>query len=184
PLFAGLAGRPWPSDELGGLWHACALLRELRGDSHVAAFVAAGVSGLEANILTELQVGWPPLAYTATRGWSDEAMEAATWRLTERGLIAGGALTPAGSRLRAGHRGRHRPAAGARADCHRPGAAGPAAAARGMGAAGHRARLVPARPLQARFRLSAPLAGPLTGTGRRVRPPARGTRAVGSRSSG
>jgi hypothetical protein len=77
------------------------LLRELRGDSHVAAFAAAGVTGLEANILTELQVGWPPLAYTATRGWSDEAMEAATWRLTERGLIAGGALTPAGSRLRA-----------------------------------------------------------------------------------
>jgi hypothetical protein len=101
PLFAGLAGQPWPADEVGRLWHACALLRELRGDSHVAAFVAAGVTGLEANILTELQVGWPPLAYTATRGWSDEAMEAATWRLTERGLIAGGALTPAGARLRA-----------------------------------------------------------------------------------
>ena len=101
PLFAGLAGRPWPSDELGQLWHACALLRELRGDSHVAAFVAAGVTGLEANILTELQVGWPPLAYTATRGWPDEAMQAASWRLTERGLIGDGALTPAGSRLRA-----------------------------------------------------------------------------------
>jgi hypothetical protein len=101
PLFAGLAGRPWPADELGQLFHACALLRELRGDSHVAAFVAAGVTGLEANILTELQVGWPPLAYTATRGWSDEAMQAAMWRLTERGLIAGGALTPAGARLRA-----------------------------------------------------------------------------------
>jgi hypothetical protein len=101
PLFAGLAARPWPPGELGQLWHACALLRELRGDSHVAAFVAAGVTGLEANILTELQVGWPPLAYTATRGWPDEAMEAAAWRLTERGLIADGALTPAGSRLRA-----------------------------------------------------------------------------------
>jgi hypothetical protein len=101
PLFAGLAALPWPADELGQLWHACALLRELRGDSHVAAFVAAGVSGLEANILTELQVGWPPLAYTATRGWPDEAMQAASWRLAERGLIADGALTAAGSRLRA-----------------------------------------------------------------------------------
>jgi hypothetical protein len=100
-LFAGLAARPWPADELGQLWHACALLRELRGDSHVAAFVAAGITGLEANILTELQVGWPPLAYTATRGWPDEAMQAASWRLAERGLIADGALTAAGSALRA-----------------------------------------------------------------------------------
>jgi hypothetical protein len=101
PLFAGLAARPWPADALGQLWHACALLRELRGDSHVAAFVAAGIAGLEANILTELQVGWPPLAYTATRGWPDEAMQAASWRLAERGLIADGALTAAGSALRA-----------------------------------------------------------------------------------
>jgi hypothetical protein len=101
PLFAGLAGRPWPADDLGRLWHACAMLRELRGDSHVAAFTAAGVTGLEANILTELQVGWPPLAYTATRGWPPEAMDAATGRLRERGLIADGALTPAGSALRA-----------------------------------------------------------------------------------
>jgi hypothetical protein len=100
PLFAGLAARPWPSDELGQLWHACAMLRELRGDSHVAAFAAAGLSGLEANLLTELQVGYPALAYTATRGWPPAAMEAATRRLGERGLIAGGALTPAGTRLR------------------------------------------------------------------------------------
>ncbi len=100
PLFAGLAARPWPSDEAGQLWHACARLRELRGDSHVAAFAAAGLTGLEANLLTELQVGWAPLAYTATRGWSPQAMAAATASLGERGLIAGGALTPAGTRLR------------------------------------------------------------------------------------
>jgi hypothetical protein len=101
PLFAGLAARPWPADGPGQLWHACDLLRELRGDSHVAAFNAAAVTGLEANILTELQVGWPPLAYTGTRGWSPEAMDAATARLRDRGLVADGALTPAGARLRA-----------------------------------------------------------------------------------
>jgi len=102
PLFAGLAGLPWPADELGQLWHACAMLRELRGDSHLAACVAAGLTGLEANILTERQVGWPLHSYTATRGWPPEAMDLATISLRERGLITGDALTGAGSSLRAG----------------------------------------------------------------------------------
>ena len=100
-LFAGLAGLPWPTDELGRLWHACSMLRELRGDSHLAAFVAAGLTGLEANILTELQVGWPLHSYTATRGWPPEAMNLATINLRERGLIGDDALTGAGASLRA-----------------------------------------------------------------------------------
>jgi hypothetical protein len=102
PLFAGLAGLPWPADELGQLWHACVMLRELRGDSHLAACVAAGLTGLEANLVTELQVGWPQHSYTATRGWPPEAMNLATASLSERGLVVGDALTEAGSRLRAG----------------------------------------------------------------------------------
>jgi hypothetical protein len=101
PLFAGLAGLPWPADELGQLWHVCAMLRELRGDSHLAACVAAGLTGLEANILTELQVGWPLHSYTATRGWPPEAMNLATLSLRERGLIGDDALTGAGASLRA-----------------------------------------------------------------------------------
>jgi hypothetical protein len=101
PLFAGLAGLPWPADELGQLWHACSMLRELRGDSHLAACVAAGLTGLEANIITELQVGWPLHSYTATRGWPPEAMNVATLSLRERGLIAGDALTGSGASLRA-----------------------------------------------------------------------------------
>jgi hypothetical protein len=101
PLFAGLAGLPWPADELGQLWHVCAMLRELRGDSHLAACVAAGLTGLEANILTELQVGWPLHSYTATRGWPPEAMNLATLSLRERGLIGDDALTGAGTSLRA-----------------------------------------------------------------------------------
>jgi len=101
PLFAGLSGLPWPEDPLARLWQACAMLRELRGDSHLAACGAAGLSGLEANLLTELQVGWPPQSYTATRGWPAEAMDLATASLRDRGLIAGTALTEAGASLRA-----------------------------------------------------------------------------------
>jgi hypothetical protein len=100
PMHAGLLALPWPTEPLGQLWHACTILREHRGDSHLATCVAHGLTGLEANLLTELRVGWDPLAYTASRGWSPEAMDAATAVLTTRGLIAGGGLTEEGRALR------------------------------------------------------------------------------------
>ncbi len=101
-LYAGASGLPWPEDPLGALWHAATLLREYRGDGHLAACVAAGLTGLEANILTELRVGFEPRSYTGTRGWSPEAMDAATGALAERGLVADGALTAEGTTLRDG----------------------------------------------------------------------------------
>lgn len=100
PFHAGLTARPWPEDPLGRLWHAATILREHRGDGHLAACVAAGLTGLQANLLTEARVGWEPLSYTATRGWPAEAMAAGTASLTERGLLADGSLTEAGTRLR------------------------------------------------------------------------------------
>lgn len=100
PMHAGLSALPWPQDPLGQLWHACTVLREHRGDGHLAACVAAGLTGLEANLLTELRVGWEPLAYTASRGWSPEEMTAGSRRLATRGLVADGELSPAGRSLR------------------------------------------------------------------------------------
>ena len=102
PMYAGASALAWPDDDLGALWHGCTLLREHRGDGHLAACVAAGLSGLEANLLTEIRVGWEPLAYTATRGWSPEVMQAAIDKLAVRGLIAEGRLTDAGHWLRDG----------------------------------------------------------------------------------
>lgn len=99
-LHSGLAAMPWPEDPYGQLWHAASILREHRGDGHLAALVGEGIDGLEANILTETRVGWPPLAYTGSRAWSPEAMEAATQRLVDRGLLANGALTAEGRALR------------------------------------------------------------------------------------
>ena len=99
PLHAGLTALPWPADPLGQLWHACTILREHRGDGHLAACVAAGLTGLEANVLTEARVGWEPQAYTASRGWSPETIEAATDGLTDRGLLSGGLLTADGVAL-------------------------------------------------------------------------------------
>lgn len=102
PMHAGLLALPWPDDPLGQVWHACTILREHRGDGHLAACVAAGLTGLEANVLTEARVGWEPAAYTASRGWAPELIEAATDALTGRGLLSGGRLTAEGVAFRDG----------------------------------------------------------------------------------
>ncbi len=99
-LHAGLTALPWPDEPLGQLWHACSVLREHRGDGHLAALVSAGVDGVQANRLTELWVGWEPLSYTGSRAWSPEAMDAATATLESRGWLADGDLTDAGRQAR------------------------------------------------------------------------------------
>ncbi|EUA06898.1 putative salK [Mycobacterium xenopi 4042] len=42
PLFAANLALPWPAEPLAALWHATTLLREHRGDGHVAVLAAAG----------------------------------------------------------------------------------------------------------------------------------------------
>jgi len=100
PLFCGVRALGRPDDPLGALWRACHALREHRGDSHVAAFVAAGLDPVRMNILTELWVGYPLGAYSASRRWPAERTAAALDRLRRDGLLDGDALTDAGRALR------------------------------------------------------------------------------------
>lgn len=83
PLYAGALAQPEPSDRHAALWRAATLVRECRGDSHLGACVAAGLTGLQATLLTELWVGFAPLTYTGTRAWSPEAMSAGQEALRE-----------------------------------------------------------------------------------------------------
>ncbi len=53
------------------------------------------------NILTELWVGMPLGSYTATRGWSPEAIDASAGRLRDAGWLDGDELSAAGRRVRA-----------------------------------------------------------------------------------
>ena len=101
PLYAGHADLPWPNEPLLDLWHAASLLREHRGDGHVAALLHADLNGLEALIThTVTGRGFTEPAARATRGWSEDEWNAEAAALAERGLIADGALTPAGQDLR------------------------------------------------------------------------------------
>jgi hypothetical protein len=102
PLFAGLARQPWPEDPCGRLWRACDLLREHRGDGHIAASIAAGLDPVTMNVLTELWVGMPFGTYSATRGWSDDQLATAATRLRADGLVDGDELSDRGRQWRDG----------------------------------------------------------------------------------
>jgi hypothetical protein len=91
---------PVPQDPVGRLWHAATLLREHRGDGHVAALVTADIDGAEALVLRAgvdlaIEAGaaghvgpsWRRDQMQAIRGWTDAELDAAALRLAERGLV-------------------------------------------------------------------------------------------------
>jgi hypothetical protein len=84
-LYAAHAGRPWPASSPHlELWWACTLLREHRGDGHVAVLTAAGVDGCEANQLAVLDGAVPAERQQAVRGWADDEWAAAGERAAAR----------------------------------------------------------------------------------------------------
>jgi hypothetical protein len=102
PLFAAHAELPWPRAPHLVLWHAQTLLREFRGDGHVAALLNAGVSGLDAMILHVASGGADERLLRGTRGWRTAEWQEAADGLRARGLLDDDGLTDDGRRLRAG----------------------------------------------------------------------------------
>lgn len=100
-LFAANLALPWPEDPLAALWHATTLLREQRGDAHVAVLAAAGISGRESNVL-HAAAGRVRRDYIArTRDYDEAAWRHHERRLAGRGLLdEDGSLTAAGRRLK------------------------------------------------------------------------------------
>lgn len=88
---------PW-----GALWRAVDTVREHRGDSHLAAWTAAGLDPVEIGLLTEIYYGMPNRRYHRSRGWTEADLDSGTTRLRDRGLISGDppALTPTGAAAR------------------------------------------------------------------------------------
>jgi hypothetical protein len=95
-LAAANAALPWPDEPVDVLWHAATLLREHRGDGHVAALVTAGLDGCESLVWRTALRGGGREDLQAARGWTDQQWVAAQQRLRERGwLDAHGAPTAA-----------------------------------------------------------------------------------------
>jgi hypothetical protein len=101
PLFAANADLPWPRDPHLALWHAATLLREHRGDGHVAALCSAGLDPCEAQVTQVAASGASPDTIKPYRGWGDDDWAAATEHLRSRGwLETGGRLSAEGRAAR------------------------------------------------------------------------------------
>ncbi len=100
PLFSALRSLPVPTSPAGRLWRAAELVREHRGDGHLAALVAAGLTAVEANVLTERWLGFGLGEYSATRGFGPPQLGAAVANLQARGWMDGDDLTDRGRAAR------------------------------------------------------------------------------------
>jgi hypothetical protein len=99
-LFAANAAQPWPDDPLATLWHATTLLREQRGDGHVAVLTALGISGRECNVLHAAAGRVPKEMIMRSRDYDDEQWRFHQQRLARRGLLDGDELTDEGRALK------------------------------------------------------------------------------------
>ncbi|WP_328524689.1 SCO6745 family protein [Kribbella sp. NBC_00359] len=101
PMAAANAALEWPDEPHLVLWQATTILRESRGDGHVAALVAAGLSPCQACLTISAAGGPSKEVFQVNRRWSDEDWAAAEDDLRGRGLLdSTGALTDAGRALR------------------------------------------------------------------------------------
>jgi hypothetical protein len=101
PMAVANAAIPFPAQPHLALWQATTLLRESRGDGHVAALVAADLDPVETLITFGAERDLDPAYLRAARGWPEADWAAGVARLRDRGLLADDTkLTLAGVELR------------------------------------------------------------------------------------
>ena len=87
PMYAALRALPVPDDIVSRLFHAASLLREHRGDGHIAALMIEGVGGLESHALFALDMGMPAEKFGRIHHLPAAQIAAVINRLRDRGLI-------------------------------------------------------------------------------------------------
>ncbi|MGW2823697.1 SCO6745 family protein [Streptomyces sp. NPDC001443] len=99
-LAAANSALPWAAEPHMVLWQAATLLREHRGDGHIAALQVHGIGPVE-SLVSHAAVGAAPAEVFSSRQWTDEEWSAARERLAARGLVgADGGATDEGLRVR------------------------------------------------------------------------------------
>jgi hypothetical protein len=88
PLCAGHAQLPWPDEPHLVLWHAQSVLREYRGDAHIALLVTHGLTGIDALLTHAAGGDVPAHLLQSTRGWSNEDWGSAADSMRARGWLS------------------------------------------------------------------------------------------------
>jgi hypothetical protein len=86
-MYAALRAIPIPNDVVARLFHAALLLREHRGDGHIAALTIEGVGGLEAHVLFALDMGMPAERFGRIHHLPAAQLGAVIDGMRDRGLI-------------------------------------------------------------------------------------------------
>ena len=86
-MYAALRTLAVPEDPMARLWHAANLLREHRGDGHVAALITARIGGTEAHALHALSAGMPAEKFGRIHHLPATRLAALRDRMRDRGLI-------------------------------------------------------------------------------------------------
>jgi len=101
PMYAALRTLPLPEEPVARLFHAATLLREHRGDGHVAALMTEGIGGLEAHVLLALDMGIPAPTFGRIHHLPTALLIDLVDTMKDRGLIEDEAtFTPAGRQVK------------------------------------------------------------------------------------
>lgn len=87
PLAAAWADIPATGDAIVDLWVATTVIRESRGDGHIAILVAEGVGPLESHLLARGAAPDFRLDLERRRGWTQGEIEEAVTRMRAEGLL-------------------------------------------------------------------------------------------------
>jgi hypothetical protein len=87
PMYAALRALPVPEDVVVRMFHAASLLREHRGDGHIAALVTERVGGLEAHVLVALSMDMPAEKFGRIHHLPASQLAAVIEGMRDRGLI-------------------------------------------------------------------------------------------------
>jgi len=101
PMYAALRTLPLPEEPVARLFHAASLLREHRGDGHVAALMVEGIGGLEAHVLLAVDMGIPAPTFGRIHHLPTTLLTDLIDTMKDRGLIEDeSTFTPAGRRVK------------------------------------------------------------------------------------
>src|SRR5439155_3929275 len=94
-LYAAVRTLPVPTEPVARLWHGANLLREHRGDGHVAALLTEGIGGTEAHVLHALSEGMPAEQFGRVSHLPKAQLTAVVDGMRTRGLIGVDGWLPA-----------------------------------------------------------------------------------------